>query len=125
MATLDGTTPTAASDVRLKADATIADAAAPDRSAAEREKVRQLAREFESMLITQMLRDMRRSMLSDDEEPQGLGAETMTDTIDAELGSSLGRAGGIGLAAVLLKAFDRQVLGQEGQDGQAGQVGQV
>lgn len=73
----------------------------------EREKVRQLAREFEAMLITQMLRGMRQSMLSDNEE--GLGNGTMTDTIDSQLGLSLSRAGGIGLADVLIRAFDRQL----------------
>ena len=37
-------------------------------SAAAREKVKQLAQEFESLLMGQMLKEMRKSMLSEDED---------------------------------------------------------
>ena len=89
----------------------------PDARAVDREKVRQLAQQFESLLITNMLREMRKTLMtSDDEEKQGLGADVMTDTIDAQLGDALSRAGGVGLASVLLKAFDRsQSTGGEAQ----------
>ena len=73
-----------------------------------KEQVRRLAQEFEAMLMTQMLREMRRSMLSDDDEADdGLGRDTMTDTIDVELGRALSRVGGFGLSSVMLKAIDR------------------
>jgi murein DD-endopeptidase MepM/ murein hydrolase activator NlpD len=74
---------------------------------AERQRVKQLAQEFEALLMTQMLREMRRSMLSEDESKNGFGNETMTDTIDIELGRALSRAGGFGLSGVLFKAIDR------------------
>jgi murein DD-endopeptidase MepM/ murein hydrolase activator NlpD len=63
--------------------------------------------------MTQMLREMRRSMLDDgqEEKENGFGVETMTDTADAELGSALSRAGGIGLTSNLLKVFERQIAG--------------
>ena len=78
----------------------------------ERKKVAELAHQFESMLMTQMLREMRKSMLSDDESGSGLGAGTMTDTIDVELGSALSRSSGLGLSDMLIKAFDRRAAGQ-------------
>jgi murein DD-endopeptidase MepM/ murein hydrolase activator NlpD len=73
---------------------------------AERTQVARLAQEFEALLTTQMLRQMRASMLSDEADENGLGKDVMTDTIDVELGRSLSQAGGLGLAAFLSKALD-------------------
>lgn len=80
---------------------------------ADRAQIKLLAQQFEAMLMTQMLREMRRSMVDDDQEQKenGFGLETMTDTTDAELGSALSRAGGIGLTSGLLKAFEHQIAG--------------
>lgn len=67
----------------------------------------QLAHQFEAMFLSEMLRGMRDSMLSD-ESDQGLGNETMTDTFDSELGLSLSKQGGLGLANMMLEALVRQ-----------------
>src|SRR5215470_12967387 len=76
---------------------------------AHRQQVKRLAEEFEAMLMSQMLRDMRRSMVSADEGSAygggGFGADVMADTVDVELGRALSRVGGFGLSAVLLKAI--------------------
>ena len=78
----------------------------------DRQEIKRLAQQFEAMLMTQMLREMRRSMLDDsDEKENGFGAETMTDTADVELGAALSRTGGIGLTTSLLKAFESQIDG--------------
>jgi murein DD-endopeptidase MepM/ murein hydrolase activator NlpD len=82
---------------------------------AERQRVKQMAQEFEALIMTQMLRSMRQSMLSDEDEKEGLGAETMTDTVDVELGRALSQAGGFGLAAVLSKALDQRSGGGPSQ----------
>lgn len=83
------------------------------RTDADRQEIKHLAQQFEAMLMTQMLREMRRSMVDDDEDGKenGLGTQTMTDTADVELGSALSRAGGLGLTDNLLKAFERQMSG--------------
>jgi murein DD-endopeptidase MepM/ murein hydrolase activator NlpD len=70
-------------------------------------QVRQLAQEFEAMLMTQMLRDLRRSMVSD-ESSEGYGNDAMSDTTDIEMGRALSRSGGLGLTNVLLRAIVRQ-----------------
>jgi murein DD-endopeptidase MepM/ murein hydrolase activator NlpD len=85
----------------------VAPAAPASAKDGDRAKVKLLAQQFESMLMTQMLRSMRQSMLSD-EESDGFGKSTMTDAFDSELGQALSRAGGIGLSSVLIRAFDRQ-----------------
>ena len=59
----------------------------------------------------QILREMRQSMLSDEDDEKGLGKDTMTDSLDIELGGVLSRAGGFGLTAALSKAMDQRLSG--------------
>jgi murein DD-endopeptidase MepM/ murein hydrolase activator NlpD len=82
-------------------------------SAAKTEQTRarltQLASEFESMLLLQMLKEMRKASSwggEDDEESSGYGGQTMLETIDVELASHLSKVQGFGLAKQLLKALD-------------------
>jgi murein DD-endopeptidase MepM/ murein hydrolase activator NlpD len=79
----------------------------PANAEAERIQLARLAHEFEAMFLSEMLRGMRESMLSDEQE-EGLGADTMTDTFDGELGVALSKGGGFGLASVLLQALSRK-----------------
>jgi murein DD-endopeptidase MepM/ murein hydrolase activator NlpD len=83
-------------------------------SQAERAKVLELAQEFESFFVVQMIRQMRESML-DDQKDDGLGASTMTDTTDIEFARQLTQRGGIGLTTFLQGAFERQALGVPAQ----------
>jgi murein DD-endopeptidase MepM/ murein hydrolase activator NlpD len=71
---------------------------------AERVQLQRLSHEFEAMFMSEMLRGMRDSFLGD-EQDEGLGNATMTDTFDAELGQSLSKAGGLGLARMMLEAL--------------------
>ena len=80
----------------------------------DRQKLLRIAQEFESMLLLQVLRDMRRAGRWDDEEEgehSGLGAETLFETVDVELASHLSRAQGLGLSTQLLAAFDHMQSG--------------
>lgn len=74
-------------------------------------QVAELAREFEAILMAQMLRQMRQSLLSDDEADIGLGGETMTETMEVELARQLAAQGGIGLAPIIERGLAQQ-LGQ-------------
>jgi peptidoglycan hydrolase FlgJ len=71
----------------------------------DRDKLVKMAQEFEGMLLLQMVRQMRQSMLMDDEEDSGLGNATMTDTFDVEFANYLAKQGGIGLG----KAMEQQI----------------
>jgi murein DD-endopeptidase MepM/ murein hydrolase activator NlpD len=64
-----------------------------------------MAAEFESMLLVQMLREMRKSGSWKDEQESndGYGAETLFDTLDMELASYLAKAQGFGLEKSLVK----------------------
>ncbi|MGE0039792.1 MAG: peptidoglycan DD-metalloendopeptidase family protein [Vicinamibacterales bacterium] len=90
-----------------------AKAPAPD-AASDRAKAAQLAEEFESMLLLQMLRQMRSSMLGDeDKEDNGLGLDTYTDTFDGELARTLSKAGGLGIKEFVMQGFERAGLAPE------------
>lgn len=82
----------------------------------ERRQIARLAEEFEAMLMTQMLREMRRSMLQEDSQERGFGVGVMTDTLDISLGQALSRVGGFGLSSALRTALDRSVKQAAGKD---------
>ena len=86
----------------------------------ERSRLQKVAQEFESMLLTQMLRDMRKSGEWENEESQDtFGAETMYDTMDVELAGHLAKVQGLGLSKQLLQAFDRYNVKPSGSESQA------
>ena len=77
-------------------------------TAPERERLKRIAAEFESMLLVQMLRDMRKAGAWDEgDDRDTLGAESLFETLDVELASHLARVKGMGLQEQLLQAFDR------------------
>jgi murein DD-endopeptidase MepM/ murein hydrolase activator NlpD/Rod binding domain-containing protein len=73
-----------------------------------RQKLADLAAEFESMLLNQVVREMSDSGKWGQVGDQGdtLGAETFNQTFQMELSRVLARAGGLGLSQQLMKAFD-------------------
>ena len=91
---------------RARAEAAARSEAQPG---SERDRLMRVAQEFESMLMLQMLKDMRKAGSWDDEEESkgGFGAETMLETIDVELAGHLARAQGLGLGKQLLDALQK------------------
>ena len=77
-----------------------------DSQTAVRRQVETLAHEFEAMLMTQMLRDMRRSMVEDD-GTESSEFSSIRDTFDVEFGRAMSLAGGVGLSASLLQSLSR------------------
>ncbi len=90
-----------------------------------REQALALAREFESMLMLQMIRQMRQSLLDEDEKVDGLGNETMTDTIDGELARSLSASGGLGFSKWFAESLDARGGGGIGPTGLVAGVGSL
>ena len=76
--------------------------------AAERAKVAELAQEFEAMLMLQMVRQMRQSLLDEQEEPEGFGGSTMRDTFDTEFSRYLAQSGGIGFGDFMTRSLDER-----------------
>jgi murein DD-endopeptidase MepM/ murein hydrolase activator NlpD len=91
-------------------------AAADDTSAAtttttaDRAKVQRLASEFESMLLNQMLTEMRKTARwsdGEEEEKDMFGGKALFESLDAEFSKVMSRAQGLGLSQQLVTAFDR------------------
>jgi len=89
-----------------------------------RQKLSDLAAEFESMLLNHLLRDMNEAgkWSSLGEEGDTLGAGTFEQTFQQEFAGYLSKAGGMGLSQQLMKALDA-VMGKTGDvaTGAAGQ----
>lgn len=69
-------------------------------------KAKTLAVQFEAMLMTQMLRQMKDSMAPESGN-EGLGGAVFGDTVNMELGMALTKAGGVGVAESLMKSLER------------------
>jgi murein DD-endopeptidase MepM/ murein hydrolase activator NlpD len=76
-------------------------------SAQTPERLKQLAQQFESVLMAQMLREMRSSIF-DDEKDTGFASGPLSDTLFSELSLALSRAGGLGLGQSLAGPLARQ-----------------
>jgi len=89
-----------------------------DAANGEAAAVRSVAEQFEAILLTQMIKQMRKPMMPGGmfDTPQ---AQAWNDMADQRLGLYLAKSGGIGLADSLLKQieFGRGVGPQTAQDG--------
>ena len=90
-------------------------------ASSERLRLQRLASEFESMLLNQVLQEMRRAGKWDTgdgdggAEGTGLGAGALFEILDAELAKQLSASRGFGLSPQLMEAFDR-LQGTSGKD---------
>jgi soluble lytic murein transglycosylase-like protein len=75
--------------------------AATAKDAAQLEKGRRACKEFESILLYQMLSTMRKAFDSEGESSTDFGGDVFKSMIDEHLSTALARAGGIGLAKLL------------------------
>lgn len=78
---------------------------------AEQLQVMVLVQQFEGMLLTEMLRDVRAG--DEDDGDIGLGGSTMTDMMQGEFGMALSRSGGLGLGQMLSQALLRRPTGND------------
>ena len=74
----------------------------------DRAKVRQLAEQFESMLLAQMLKEMKRAMTPEADEP-GLGGPIIGDQLSTELALALARSDRLLGLPIGLKRFRDQM----------------
>lgn len=103
------------SDVNRIGAAANQPAGAPAIEPSNAAKAAALAQQFESMLLSQMLREMR--ILESDDEGSGFGSSIMNDTMRTEFAMALGKAGGMGIASSLQDAFARVGAQDDVQDG--------
>ena len=80
----------------------------------DHEKLRALAAQFESMLLGQMMKEMRSSVLGEDDKETGFGENPLAGAMYSELSLALSRAGGIGIAQSMLGSLLKQADGSTG-----------
>ena len=75
---------------------------------ANAERLKSLAAQFESMLVGQMMQQMRSSMFDSGEEGSDNSTAPLADALFSELSLALSRSGGLGLADSMLAPLTRQ-----------------
>ena len=76
----------------------------------DREKLKKSCADFESILVSQMLKSMRQSLIPAGETGNGLGKDTYTSLFDQELSQSLAKRGGLGIGK---KIYDGVIQREE------------
>lgn len=83
--------------------------------AADRERLKVLAEQFESMMVSQMLKGMQSSMFeSDDDASSRMGFGPLSDALFNELSLAITRAGGLGIGKALLGPLEAQAAALAG-----------
>ena len=92
---------------RVAAQQPASAAGSPPAPGDERLKLQRIAAEFESMLLVQVLKDMRKAGSWGEEGGDALGAQSLFETLDVELATHLARVRGLGLGKQMEEAFER------------------
>jgi len=69
------------------------------------------ARQFEGMMVAQMLKTMRQTRFNDEDDPMtgGDGMKLYRDLLDQQWASQMAKGQGLGFADMMVKAMDRQL----------------
>lgn len=85
---------------------------AANKNVPEREKIAETCRQFEAVLLRQILGEARKSVISDGEQHDPAVDGIYNDMITNQLADSISRSGSFGLAKSLESQLARQVLHQ-------------
>jgi flagellar protein FlgJ len=72
-------------------------------------KIGELSRQFEALLLRQILQNIRKSVIKSDLLPQSAASDIYQDMATAQLADSISQSGSFGLAASLEKELTRQL----------------
>jgi peptidoglycan hydrolase FlgJ len=76
----------------------------------DRESIRDAARQFESLMVAQMLKSMRQTRFSDEDDPMN-GGDTLKlyrELLDQQWAAKMSKGRGLGFADMLVKHLERQ-----------------
>jgi flagellar protein FlgJ len=76
----------------------------------EQEKVREVARQFEAVLVRQILAEARKSLHEEGADESSATTELYQDLLNQTLADSISRSGTLGLASSLQSQLTRQTL---------------
>jgi Rod binding domain-containing protein len=79
----------------------------------EEQKVGELSRQFEAVLLRQILRDVQKTVIKSNLTPQSAGHEMYQDMVTTQLADGISRSGSFGFAHSLQQELTHQVLNQK------------
>jgi Rod binding domain-containing protein len=87
----------------------------PERLAAnpnlsDQQKVAELSRQFESMLLRQILQNARKTVIESDLEEKSVANDIYDDMVTSQLAEAMSKSGSFGLARALEKDLTRQLV---------------
>jgi Rod binding domain-containing protein len=80
----------------------------------EREKIGELSRQFEGLLLRQILRDIRKPVFKSDLMPESLATDIYQEMVSTQLADTMSKSGSFGLARVLETEMIRRKPETEG-----------
>jgi flagellar protein FlgJ len=104
---------------RLAVDIADAQALKARAASGDKEALRSAARQFESMLVAQMLKNMRETRFDDEDDPMGGGdsLKLYRDLLDQQWAAKLSSGRGLGFADMMVKAMERNGAGSSPVNG--------
>jgi Rod binding domain-containing protein len=85
------------------------DRLANDSQVPEREKIRELSRQFESVLLRHILENAQKTIVKSDLTPESAGSDLYQDLITSQLAEAISRSGSFGFAQSLERELTRQL----------------
>lgn len=95
---------------RLAVDVADAQALKAKAASGDRAALVGAAKQFESLLVSQMLKNMRQTRFSDEDDPMnsGEGMKLYQDLLDQQWATQLSKGRGLGFADMMVKAMEKQ-----------------
>ncbi len=98
----------------VKASAVPFDQLAGNPNISEKDKVKEACRQFEAILLRQILSESRKTVIKSSEKGDSNETDIYNDMIDNQMADSISRSGSFGLAKSLENQLVRQVLPKSG-----------
>ena len=86
----------------------------------ESDKVKESCRQFEAILLRQILGEARKTVIKSSDENDSNEKDIYNDMVDNQMADSISRSGSFGLAKSLENQLVRQVLPKSGSHAQTG-----
>ena len=81
------------------------------------EKVRELSRQFEAVLLRQILANARKSVVKSDLTPEAAGSDVYDDLVTSQLADAISRSGSFGFGRSLERELTRQLNSESAEGG--------
>ena len=78
----------------------------------EEEKVGELSRQFEAVLLRQILKDVKKSVIKSTLTPEASGSDIYNDMVTNQLAEGISKSGSFGFAKNLERDLLRQTIGK-------------